>query len=160
LLTQERLKELLSYDPETGLFTWLVTRGGAQAGKVVTHKEGSGYIQFTIDGKNYRACRLAFLYMTGEWPKAHVDHIDRDVANDRWLNLRDATRSQNKANSGVYSNNFLGVKGVNKPSIGKKYRARIQVDSKPKHLGYFDTPELARAAYLDAAKQYYGEFAA
>lgn len=161
MLTQARLKELLKYDPDAGQWTWLVTRGGAKAGSIVSHREGSGYIQFTIDRKNYRSCRLAWLYMTGEWPNGFIDHIDRVRTNDRWNNLRLATRSQNKANSAAYANNSVGFKGVSlvRSCRSKPYVARIGVNGKSKHLGLFSTPEEANAAYTKAAKTYFGEYA-
>lgn len=161
MLTQARLKELLSYDPETGKWTWRVTRGAAHAGHVVDHHEGSGYIQFTIDQKNYRSCRLAFLYQTGEWPVALVDHIDLNRTNDRWANLRAATMSQNKANSAGYANNTSGFKGVaiKKGHKSKPFFAFIGVNGKRKHLGYFPTIEEAVTAYRTASERYFGEFA-
>lgn len=162
MLTQARLKELLHYDPETGLWTWLVDRPGkgAKVGDHPAHLEGSGYLQFSVDGRNYRSNRLAWLYMTGEWPARLVDHEDRDRTNDRWANLRLATRSQNKANGGVYANNSLGVKGVGTSAHmkSKPYRARIQVEGRAVHLGYFATPEQANAAYAAAAHRHFGEF--
>lgn len=163
MLTQARLKELLHYDPETGVWTWLVNRPGrgAKAGDHPTHKEGSGYIQFSVDGKNYRSNRLAWLYMAGEWPPGLVDHEDLDRTNDRWSNFRLATSSQNKANGTVYANNLIGIKGVSRVGKmkSKPFRARIQVEGRPKHLGYFETEEGANAAYMVAAEKYFGEFA-
>ena len=161
MITLERLKERLSYDPETGEWRWKTARRKSLIGQVITHKEGSGYIQFPVEGKNYRASRLAWFYMTGEWPKGLVDHIDRDKTNDRWNNLRIATRSENKANGKTYVNNKLGVKCVTKAKKcrSKPYRARINIDGKAFHLGYFATPDEANVAYLNAAKAGFGEFA-
>jgi hypothetical protein len=162
MLSQSRLKELLHYDPATGVWTWLVDRPGkgAKVGDHPAHLEGSGYLQFSVDGRNYRSCRLAWLYMTGEWPPSQIDHEDRNRTNDRWTNLRLATHSQNKANSGAYANNSLGVKGVGTTARmkSKPYRARIQVDGSAVHLGYFATPEQANAAYAEAARRYFGDF--
>lgn len=163
MLTQARLKHLLHYDPESGMWTWLVDRPGrgAKVGDRPTHKEGSGYIQFSVDGRNYHSKRLAWLYMTGDWPPEEVDHIDLDRANDRWSNFRLASHSQNMANRAVFSNNHLGVKGVRRDANmkSKPFRARIYVDGRSKHLGYFETAELANAAYLAAADKQHGEFA-
>lgn len=160
MLTLARLKELLHYDPETGLWTWLVNRTGfgARAGDHPSHKDGNGYLQFSVDGRLYHSNRLAWFYMTGEWPPRIVDHEDLDRSNDRWRNLRLATVSQNKANGAVYANNDLGVKGVQEVRPGK-FRARIQVLGKPKHIGYYGTAELANAAYAAEAIKHFGEFA-
>jgi HNH endonuclease len=101
LLTQERLRSLLDYDPATGAFTWLVdrrgrfARKGARAGTI----NGNGYRQISIDCVIYPCARLAVLWMTGRWPKRLVDHHNRDKIDDRWDNLRPATYSQNGANS-------------------------------------------------------------
>lgn len=165
MITLERLKYLLSYDPETGLWTRLVTRPGrnAKAGSIARHIDGDGYVQIHVDGRYYRSTRLAFFYMTGEQlpDDVEVDHKDRDRSNDRWNNLRLATDSQNKANGDAYETNQLKVRGVGRGDRqrSKPFRARIQVDGKPKHLGYFETPELASAAYKAAAIRYFGEFA-
>jgi HNH endonuclease len=98
-LTAERLRELLSYDPTTGQWTWLVTRGStAPAGSIAGTIYSNGYRYITIDYRRYFSSRLAFLYMTGEWPQHEVDHIDRCSSNDKWDNLRPATRSENNAN--------------------------------------------------------------
>lgn len=161
MLTQERLKQLLSYDPETGLWTRLITIGGEKAGSVVTNKNGNGYIHFSIDRAKYLGHRLAWLYMTGEWPVGEIDHKDRDRANNRWSNLREATKSQNRANGEVPASNILGVKGVYllKRPLTNPYRARIKVAGRYIHLGCFPTVEAASAAYAAAAQLHFGEFA-
>jgi hypothetical protein len=161
MLTQVRLKELLHYDPETGKWTWLVTRGAAHIGDVVSCKDARGYIQFNVEGKLRKAARLAWFYMTGEWPPDEIDHKDRNRLNNRWDNLRLATHSQNMANRNVSSNNLIGIKGVMavRSMKSKPFRARVLIDGKSKHLGYFATSELANAAYMKAASEYHGEFA-
>lgn len=161
MLTQARLKQLLSYDPGTGLWTWLVTRGGALAGDIAGCKEGRGYIEIGIDGQSYKSSRLAWLWMTGAWPSDLIDHEDRNRTNDRWSNLRLATNSQNTANSSVRSSNSTGFKGVS-IDRGRKFnpfRATIKVDGKREHLGYFGAPDDAHAAYCAAAKLRFGEYA-
>lgn len=158
MLTAERLRELLKYDPETGLFTWIAFRGSrAPAGGVAGTKHHSGYLQVKIDGRLYLSHRLAWLYMTGEWPAHQVDHDERDGGDNAWAGLRGASSSQNSANRAVQSNNKLGIKGVNVHR--GMFRAGIQVDGKYKHLGYFQTVAEASAAYAVAAKKYFGEFA-
>lgn len=155
-ITQDRLKEVLRYDPETGLFTWLVATGRRmRVGSVAGTKSSEGYIRIAVDGKIYRAHRLAFLYMTGEWPHDQVDHCDTDRTNNRWLNLRPASNSQNAANKRATSS--TGYKGVYKNGIG--YAAQITVGGKNIYLGQFSTPEQASAAYVAAANDNFGEFA-
>jgi hypothetical protein len=161
MLTLERLKYLMSYDPETGLWRRLVHRGGRAAGNVICSKNADGYIHFPVDGTMYRSAPLAWFYMTGERVEELVDHRDLNKANDRWDNLRLATCSQNKANSPAYANNALQIKGVRKSEShrSKPFRARIQVNKAMKHLGYFATAGEASAAYTRAAEIYFGEFA-
>ena len=155
-LTLERLKELLYYDPETGIFTWLVNKGSALCGEPAGRKT-TYYVQIKVDRKPYMAHRLAWFYMTGNWPENQIDHIDRQKSNNKFSNLREATGSQNRANCGALSNNKLGVKGV---FIDQgRYRASIQLNRKRIFLGPFDTIEKATTAYENAALEIHGEFA-
>jgi hypothetical protein len=155
-LTQQRLKELLNYDPATGVFTWLVGGHGVKVGDVAGADNGSGYIRFSVDGKRGRkAHRLAWLYMTGEWPVGAVDHRDLDKANNAWANLREATNSQNQANK--TGRNSTGFKGVYKDH--NRFKAMISVNGKQIHLGNRSTPEEAHALYVAAANDIHGEFA-
>lgn len=159
MITQSQLKEILHYDPETGQFTWRVaTRGRIKAGGIAGSNNGSGYIRITVDNNQYFAHRLAWFWMTGSWPIGNIDHRDRDRANNAWGNLREATQSQNMANTTTQRTNSLGLKGVYLVSPGR-YRAQIRVQGKNHNLGRFDTPEEAHAAYVTAAKKYHGEFA-
>ena len=151
-LSEARLRALLAYDPATGAFHWRVgrrVRAGALAGMV--RKKKRPYRDIKVDGVNYCASRLAWLYMTGEWPPDFVDHENGDSLDDRWGNLRAATRSQNGRNSRVRQSNKLGVKGVRKVENGR-YAASIGVEEKRVWLGTFDTIEEARSAYAAAAK--------
>lgn len=147
-LTAARLRELLHYDPETGVFTWLVSntkrvRVGGIAGCTSDH----GYIRIAIDGVQHRAHRLAWLYMTGEWPAHQIDHINGTRDDNRIKNLRQATDAQNRQNlRKPRSDNRCGMLGV--CANRDRWRAVIQVGGKFKHIGTFDTPELAGAAYL------------
>jgi hypothetical protein len=162
MITAERLKELLSYDPETGLWTWIVDRGPrAHAGNIARSKTSQGYSRIKIDGLDYSSAPLAFLYMTGKWQTDQVDHIDRDRGNNRWANLRLVTSSKNNANRSTRCDNRLGVKGVTYYGrlLSKPYCTRIKTDGKTKNLGYFATIEEASAAYIDAANRQFGEFA-
>jgi len=157
-LTVERLKELLTYDPETGKFRWRVNRGRtAKAGDIAGNPAGGNYIQIKIDGRSLQAGRLAFLYMTGKYPEHEVDHKNLDRQDDRWANLREATPQQNCRNRSTRRDNLLGVKGVK--ACKNKYRAMIQINGKRKHLGYFATIADAAIAYATAANNHFGEFA-
>lgn len=155
----ERLRELMHYDPESGVFTWCVsTSHRVRASDVAGHIAGGGYRYIGIDGRTYRAHRLAWLYMAGEWPPHEIDHKDRDPSNNRLCNLRAATRSQNIANCSVRSDNTSGIKGVSWCKVKRKWRASIQVGQKPLHLGYRGTKEDAAALYATAAAKSFGEF--
>ena len=115
-----------------------------------------GYRQIYIDGKCYRANRLAWLYMTGKWPKLDIGYINHKTSDNRWANLRAMTPSQRGATSRTRYK--LGVKGVWITKSGK-YVARIKVAGKKQYLGLFDSIEKASAAYTRAAKDAFGQFA-
>jgi hypothetical protein len=162
MLTLERLREVLSYDPETGIWKWVVTHSrcrpaGSRAGSI---KKKTGYRVIQIDGVGYQSTRLACFYMSGDWPSGDVDHRDRDRANDRWENLRPATRWQNHANRRL-TDNLSGFKGVRLSPGSKKnpFRAQISLRGVTKHLGCYPTAEAAHAAYFKAAEKMFGEFA-
>jgi hypothetical protein len=158
ILTRERLLEVLEYDPETGEWRWRVARRGHREGAVAGFIHEDGYRQIMIDGRNYVSSRLAVFYTTGEWPTDQVDHKDRDPSNDRWLNLRPATQSQNNANTirprRVHPELPRGVY----PNRGR-FRAMVKHQRKTIQLGTYDTLEEARAAYRKAAIALHGEFA-
>ncbi len=151
-LTQARLKELFDYDPETGVFIWKVWRSSTQAiGAVAGCKTPSGYISISIDDTRYRAHRLAWIFMYGESAPHGIDHRD-GVPDHNWIsNLRLATVSQNQQNQRrPHRNSSSPYLGVHFFKSRAKWVAYINVDSKRTHLGYFATPEEARAAYLVA----------
>lgn len=155
-LTSERLRELLDYDPETGVFTNRFSRGAAKAGAVAGRSIGSsGYLRIMVSGRHYLAHRLAWLYMTGEWPKEEVDHINRDKIDNRWANLREATRTDNAINQ-IRSSRAL-PRGVRRAK--SRFQASLKVDGQFVHLGNYATPEEAHAAYLDADKRFRSGFA-
>ncbi len=159
MITTERLREVLAYDPDTGVFTWRVARGRQSAGAVAGSLNGSGYLLIRIDRRSYPAHRLAFVYMTGAWPENEIDHMNLDRADNRFENLREATHSQNMANGRRRSNNTSGLKGAHWRKRNRRWQAQIRVAGRKKHLGYFDTPEEANAAYREAATQHFGKFA-
>ena len=147
-----RLKELLSYSPETGDFTRVVPRGGCVAGSLAGTKNSDGYVLIRIDGVAHYAHQLAWLWMTGEWcPR--IDHRDLNPSNNRWGNLRSATNSQNMANAEAHADSSSGLKGVT-PHQGR-FMARIC----GRYIGMYDTACEARSAYLTEAAVHFGEFA-
>jgi hypothetical protein len=160
---------LLDYSPKLGLFfwrrreplrqydkTWNTRYAGMPAGTPTVPK---GYIQIMADGRLHLAHRLAFLWMTGAWPKQEVDHRDGDRANNRWKNLRVATSSQNRMNSVRRSDNASGYKGVSFDKRRDYWVADIMANGMTFHLGSFPTPEAAAAAYAEAAARLHGKFA-
>lgn len=160
-ITYEYLRSILRYDPETGLFTWLVANTNSiKVGDIAgcVHKK-NGYRLIWVGGKLRKASRLAFVYMTGHWPLGIAEHENRNKSDDRWMNLRDADQSQNCANIIQHRDNKTRLKGVTfHPGTGK-YRSEICVRRKKRHLGLFQTPEEAHAAYCAAALEANGEFA-
>ena len=160
MLTLTRLRELVVYNKRTGLFRWRVNRGPKKIGDVAGYRRSDGYNSLMLDGINYLVGRLAVFYVTGVWPEHEVDHRDTDSGNDRWRNLRPATRSQNCANRNVTRANRLGVKGVAIDPTKKKkpYVAHMGLNGRKKHLGYFATLAEASSAYRRAAKEFHGEF--
>lgn len=151
--------ELLSYNPESGLFTWNVSRGSNSRGSVAGNiNKVHGYVLVGIEGKVYRAHCLAFLYMTGRIPKV-IDHIDNVVSNNSWANLREANYFTNGYNSLMQSNNTSGVKGVSLNKRTGKWLARIRVNGSRICLGTFEKLSDAEAAIVSARNKYHGEFA-
>ena len=158
MITAEYARQLLDYDPETGVLRWKEDRGHMKAGSVAgSHGHPSNpYYAIKIDKVLYKNHRLAWLIVFGWMPEA-IDHIDGDPSNNRLSNLRACTMTQNKGNSRRYKNNKLGFKGVHRS--GDKYRAYVQHNGAKHHLGYFDTVEAAALAYERKAKELFGEFA-
>lgn len=146
------LKELLHYDPETGIFTWRVSRGRlAKAGDRAGTIKELGYRGIKIRTRRYPASRLAWLYMTGRWPSNEMDHINGDRSDDRFSNLREATRFENVANR-VFKPNTLGIRGVRLHSCGR-YEARIG----DRTLGLYATADEASAVRKRAEKLHFGD---
>lgn len=149
-MNQERLRELLIYDPMTGKFQWLprpqspmFRYAGREAGSI----NNKGYVSICIEEKRYLAHRLAWLYMTGVWPN-EIDHRNRNKQDNSWINIFDISHIENCHNKGISSNNTSGVRGVSKHR--NKWQARIRINYKLIHLGVFDTYEDAVSARRDA----------
>jgi hypothetical protein len=160
-LTQEQLKEILDYDPETGFFTWRSRNArcvkiGSRAGSI---SKTEGYCVIQISRKLYKAHRLAWLYVYGEWPPYQVDHINGVKSDNAIANLRSATNAENQRNRPAPSINSTGYKGVYRAQGGVKYCAQIMVEERTIHLGTYETPQQAHAAYCEAATKYHGDFA-
>ena len=138
-LTQARLKELLHYDPESGLFTWRVTiNSRAQTGKTAGSTNLDGYVQIKITGILYFAHRLAYLYVYGYFPEHGIDHRDRKPWHNWIVNLREVSQQCNVRNSGNRSTNVSGVKGVSWQNQTKQWYAQIAVNGKGFNLGRYN----------------------
>ena len=158
MITQEELKEVLEYDPATGEFRWRVSRGPtAKAGNRAGSLHHTGYRMLRVYGHRYLEHRLAWLYMTGNFPAKQVDHRNLIRDDNSWDNLREASQGQNKANGHKYQNNTSGYKGAYK--CGKRWRSGIKLDNKQINLGTFDSAKEAHLAYCKAATEMRREFA-
>jgi hypothetical protein len=151
LPTREQLLERFTYNPDDGT----LISYGREAGYVM----GSGYRLCSVKKQRIYAHRLIWCMMTGEWPTEEVDHANRNKSDNRWCNLRLASRQNNARNQSVTAKNTSGFKGVSFHKRTGKWRADIQLNGSQKSLGSFDSPELAALAYQDSAKQNFGEFA-
>lgn len=154
ILTYERLRELLDYNHETGVFTWKrcdrrTDRIGQRAGGNSQH-----YYRINVDSVYYQAHNLAWLYTHGQWPSGQIDHINRDGRDNRLVNLRDVTPSENQHNLGRDSRNWTGTTGVGWCTQTSSWYARINVRGISKHLGRFKNIAEAIAA-RQAAKRLY-----
>ena len=158
MLSQSLLKELLHYDPDTGIFTWLVNlrMGYHDMGKQAGTTNPDGYRLIRIRGRSYMAHQLAWIYVTGEPAFAEIDHINAIRHDNRFHNLRRATRGQNAIKS--MPSAFSGFKGVSSSLSKGRWRSRISVDGKVLYLGMFSSKEAAHDAYCAAAKKYHGEY--
>lgn len=165
-----KLRGMLKYMPRKGVFVWLIHKQshggkvhpGALAGTYSEDSKGAKRVCITADGKCYKAHRLAFLFVTGKWPprKLDVDHEDGDGWNNKWTNLRTATRGQNNHNNHrIRSDNKSGKAGVSWAKQNKKWLARVKVDGKVIHLGHYGKLEAAIAARRAGELKYFGKYA-
>jgi hypothetical protein len=158
--SRDRILELFNYDPNTGVFTNRIDRAyNAKAGAKADYSAARGYRQIGIGPYKYYAHHLAWLIVHGVWAD-EIDHIDGNPSNNAIANLRLATRSQSSAN-GCYPGDLLDSRGVSLDRRGRKrpWRAYIKVHDRNIYIGSFHTKEEARAAYLEAADRYFGEYA-
>lgn len=150
----DRLKEVLKYEPDTGDWIWIKSlSNAAPVGHICNYRPG-GYLKIRIDGKLYRAGRLAFLYMTGKWPKGIIDHKDRNPFNDRWNNYRDVTQSDNMKNISARSDNTSGYKGVSFNKQHKKWESYINSKGKRFGLGLYTDIKEAVKVRIEAEKKF------
>ena len=154
-MTQAQLKEILDYNPDTGVFTWLISRGPRPAGSVAGVVKRSGYVTIGVHGKTYLAHRLAWLYVHGEFPVDQIDHVNREKADNRIKNLRPSTQSENLQNMSKPCTNTSGIVGVIWCKQTSKWRAQIQLNRRMIHIGRFETIEEAAAARAAAKAKYH-----
>jgi hypothetical protein len=152
MLTQEHLKEVLHYDSETGIFTWIKSTRRGWVGKIAGYRDPQGYIGINLDCKMYRAHQLAWLYVKGTWPEFEIDHKDTIKHHNWFSNLRGVSVAGNQQNQvKAKSHNKVGLLGVTKQPSGK-FASAIVVDEKSKFLGTFITPQEAHTAYVTAKR--------
>ena len=152
-MTQSKIKNLLDYDPMTGIFTRLTSGFGSKSNVEPGWINDQGYKLVTIENKTYRAHRLAWLYMYGVWPSGQIDHIDHNRSNNSISNLRDVTHQDNHKNKPLQKNNKSGTHGVSLLKNGK-WRSRIKINGKEKHLGFFNSKKEAVESRLNAEIKY------
>ena len=160
MLTQARLRELLSYDPETGIFTW--RRGNGKRTDIAGKTAGfdcNGYKYLCVDYQKYPAHRVAWFFVHGRWPNGEIDHINRVRNDNRMSNLREATHVQNTYNGPPRKRNTSGMVGVSWDPVNSKWRAHITVGGKMQDLGRFECLEDAAGARNLAATKHFGLFA-
>lgn len=152
MITQSELKELITYDPETGIIKWINSGKGRRLKPTNIsdcNYRKDGYLTITIGKKAYLGHRIAWLYMTGKWPKYFIDHINGDPSDNSFLNLRDLSHQKNHFNRAPKGYSYNKQRG--------NYQARITVDGKNIHLGNYQTKDEAHAAYLIAKPKYHGK---
>lgn len=162
------VRSVLDYDPATGALTWKPrtdiansrirnTWNSRFAGRAAGSIDAYGYVHIRLCGYQLKGHRIAWLHTHGSWPAGQLDHINGVRTDNRIANLREATPSENSGNTRRHADNQCGLKGVYR--VGKRWVARIHADGKSRHLGRFDAPEEAHAAYCVAAHELFGEFA-
>lgn len=158
VMTAEIARGLWSYDLETGIFRWKIrSHHRLQVGDVAGCGDGHGRWVLTFQGKKRFASRVAWLIVTGAWPEMEIDHIDCDPLNNKWNNLRQATRTQQNCNMKTRKDNPLGAKGVRKRTK-TTFEAYVSLNGERRMLGPFKTLEEAKAARDAVAAELHGEF--
>ena len=134
-LTQKRLKEVLHYNPETGIFRWKISISRSKIGDIAGTVNSNGYVMIGVDKIPRLASRLAFLYMIGQFPENQMDHINRIRSDNRWINLREVTNQCNLRNTGHFCTNTSGIKGVCYDRKYDKWKAYVYIFDERFHLG-------------------------
>jgi hypothetical protein len=155
ILTQERLKELLSYDPTTGVFTRKVKHNRCNVGDIVGAGQRNKYLQCSIDNKLYKLHRLAWLYMYDCWPSDQIDHVDHNPRNNAIANLRDVSSAQNHQNRARKTKSASGYLGVTWHKRDKRWQAYIELKGKSIHLGQYSDLDAAIFARKQAELKYH-----
>lgn len=158
-ITADLVRSFYGYDPATGYLTYrararLRCDVGDRAGSSTHH----GYRQIKVAGWTFQEHRIAWMHHYGCFPEDHIDHINGIKSDNRLVNLRLATISQNNRNRGPYQRNTAGYKGVTWHKQRKRWQAACWANGKQNYLGLFETAEDASKAYVDYAKEHHGEF--
>lgn len=156
MITHQELHARMHYDGVAGEATWVT---GKWKGHRVGTPNQSGYMQVRINNHSYQLHRVIWLWMTGEWPSAQVDHKNNMRSDNRWSNLRLATAAENTRNVGLTASNTSGFKGVTRPKGRTRWHGYITEDGRRKFLGSFPTAEEAYQATIAARQAAHGEFA-
>ena len=156
LPTHQIVLDLFHYEPKTGLFINKTTRNPrAPIGQLAGYTNTIGYVVIQVNSRKIHAHRLAWFYMTGEWPSHQIDHINRNRSDNRFCNLRPVTSAENMQNTTDRTNNTSGHRGVTWHKQRQKWQAQISVNNKHKYLGLFDNLEDAIAARTNAVNQFH-----
>ncbi len=158
MITQEELKELMLYDPETGKFSWIKSRRGVRSMEAAGCVTKRGYVNIYINYKKYLAHRLAWLYVHGKWPPEQIDHINGVRSDNRICNLREASGCQNQLNRWVDCRNKSGIKGVCWHKNNQKWQAQTSIDGKEYYLGQFIDIKDAERAVVEFRNKHHKEF--
>lgn len=150
MLTQEHLCATYHYCPNTGILTH------RRLNRAIGWENACGHLVGKINRSSQLVHRAIWVYMTGTLPIEHIDHANGNPSDNRWINLREATNGENRANSKTNKNNKSGFKGVS--AIGSRWKASVRINNKRIYLGCFSTPEEAHAAYCEAAIKHHGSF--
>ena len=158
MITQSELKDLVYYEPDTGNFIAKKPRGKLKIGNILGNKNHDGYMRIKINYTHYSSHRLAWLYVYGKFPDNEIDHINRIKNDNRLINLREASTSQNGINKSLTKRNTSNFKGVTFNKKANKWQAQATLNKKTYYLGIYQTKEEAYKAYVDFAKKNHGEF--
>ncbi len=153
-MTRKELSKLVHYNPKTGSMTWKKSRGSVSAGMPLKSKHKDGYFMAWVNKKLYLVHRLAWLYVTGEFPKQEIDHINGDRTDNRIKNLQDVSKTENQKNASIRIDNTSGMTGISFRKQTKKWRAYINHNSKIIYLGQFVKKEDAIKIRKEANKKY------